>query len=135
MADSASNRGSGRHGDDAAIGFDSAEREVFRSDSGLGQGIEQGGFADIGQTDNTAIETHTGVLCRVGGENESGFEAVQAPDDGRPVAGDHAGYLADGLIDTGIEEILLGLGRAAKHKACDLRTVAGMADAQAQAVE
>ena len=47
-----------RHGDDADIGFDGAERIVLRRDGGRGQRIEQRGLADIGQADDTAFETH-----------------------------------------------------------------------------
>ena len=43
-------RGESRIGyfDNADIGLDGAERIVFRCNTGLGQGIEQGGFADVG---------------------------------------------------------------------------------------
>ena len=37
-----------RHLDDANIGLNGAEGIVFRCDASLGQGIEQGGFADVG---------------------------------------------------------------------------------------
>jgi hypothetical protein len=47
-----------RHFDDADIGLDGAERVVLGSDARLGEGIEQGGLADIGQTDDTAFQTH-----------------------------------------------------------------------------
>jgi hypothetical protein len=33
-------------------------REVLGRDAGLGQGVEQGGFADVGQADDAAIESH-----------------------------------------------------------------------------
>ena len=47
-----------RHFDDADIGLDGAERVVFRRDTRLGQRIEQGGFADIGQADDAAFQRH-----------------------------------------------------------------------------
>src|SRR5471032_1119327 len=53
-----------RHGHDTAVGFDGAEGEVLRRDTGLGQGVEQGGFADVGQADDAAIESH-GVSPRI----------------------------------------------------------------------
>ncbi len=47
-----------RHGHHARVRFDGAEREVFRADTGFGQCIEQGGFADVGKADNAAVESH-----------------------------------------------------------------------------
>ncbi len=47
-----------RHFDDADVRLDGAERIVFRRDSGLGQRVEQRGLADIGQSDDSAFETH-----------------------------------------------------------------------------
>src|SRR5690606_36392091 len=112
-----------------------AEREVLRTDTGLGQGVEQGGFADAGQSDDTAIESHTGVLCRGCGENESGLDAVQALHDAGPVAGEQAGDLAERLIDAGVQRLLLVLRCATENVACDLRGMAGVADAQPQAMK
>src|SRR5690606_1381383 len=47
-----------RHRHDAAVGLDGAEREVLRGDAGLGQGVEQGGLADVRQANDAAIESH-----------------------------------------------------------------------------
>ncbi|MNC10884.1 hypothetical protein D3C75_585650 [compost metagenome] len=46
------------HRHDAAVRLDGAEGEVLRRDARLGQGVEQGGLADVGQADDAAIETH-----------------------------------------------------------------------------
>ncbi len=46
------------HGHDTAVRLDGAEREVLCRDARLGQGVEQGGLADVGQADDAAIETH-----------------------------------------------------------------------------
>ncbi len=52
-----------RHRDLADIRLDGAERIVRRlRRRGLRQRVEQGRFADIGQSDDTAFESH-GVLC------------------------------------------------------------------------
>ena len=45
-------------GDDADIRIDGAERVVLRLDTRLGEGIEQGRLADIGQTDDAAFDAH-----------------------------------------------------------------------------
>jgi hypothetical protein len=42
----------------AHVGLDGAERIVFRCDAGLGQRIEKGGFTDVGQADDAALQTH-----------------------------------------------------------------------------
>jgi hypothetical protein len=47
-----------RHCDDADIRLDGAERIVLSRDARLGERVEQRGLADIGQTDDTAFETH-----------------------------------------------------------------------------
>ncbi len=48
-----------RHGDAPDIGLDRAERVVRRlGRRGRGQRVEQRRFADIGQADNAAVETH-----------------------------------------------------------------------------
>jgi hypothetical protein len=44
------------HLDDAHVGLDGAERIVFRRDAGLGQRVEEGGLADVGQADDAALE-------------------------------------------------------------------------------
>src|SRR5690606_32622913 len=46
------------HRYDAAVRLDSAEGEVLRGDAGFGQGVEQGGLADVGQADDAAVESH-----------------------------------------------------------------------------
>ena len=40
------------------IGLDGTKRVVFSRDTGLGQGIEEGGLAHIGQADDAAFQTH-----------------------------------------------------------------------------
>ena len=47
-----------RHLDDADVRLDGAERIVGRVDAGLGQGVEEGGFADVGQADDAAFQRH-----------------------------------------------------------------------------
>jgi len=47
-----------RHLDDADVRFDGAERVVGGIDAGLGQGVEEGGFADVGQADDAAFQRH-----------------------------------------------------------------------------
>jgi hypothetical protein len=47
-----------RHFDDADVRLDGAERVVLGGDAGLGQGVEEGGFADVGQADDAAFERH-----------------------------------------------------------------------------
>ena len=47
-----------QHLDHADIGLDGAERIVLGSDAGLGQGVEEGGLADVGQADDAALEAH-----------------------------------------------------------------------------
>ena len=47
-----------RHLDDTDIGLDGAERVILGSNTGLGQRIEQSGFADVWQADDAAFETH-----------------------------------------------------------------------------
>ena len=46
------------HLDDADVRLDGAERIVLGRDAGLGQGVEEGGLADVGQADDAAFETH-----------------------------------------------------------------------------
>src|SRR5690554_146070 len=51
------------HGNDTAVGLNGAKGKVFGSNAGLGQGVEQGGLAYVGQTHNTAIKTHGWYLA------------------------------------------------------------------------
>ena len=44
--------------DDADVGLDGAERIVLGRDAGLGQRVEEGGLADVGQADDAAFEAH-----------------------------------------------------------------------------
>ena len=44
-----------RHFDNADVGLDGAEGIILCSDARLGQRIEQGGFADVGQADDAAF--------------------------------------------------------------------------------
>ncbi|MNK78757.1 hypothetical protein D3C87_984020 [compost metagenome] len=53
-----------RHRHDTAVGLDGAEGEVLGRDTGFGQGVEQGGLADVRQADDAAIESH-GVSPRI----------------------------------------------------------------------
>ena len=46
------------HFDDAHVRLDGAERIVLGGDAGLGQGVEQGGLADVGQSDDAALQGH-----------------------------------------------------------------------------
>ena len=43
---------------DADVGFDGTERIVCRFDTRLGQRVKEGGFADVGQTDDAAFQAH-----------------------------------------------------------------------------
>ena len=47
-----------RHRHHAHIGVDGTEGEIGRGDTGLGQRVEQSGFANIGQTDDSAFDAH-----------------------------------------------------------------------------
>ena len=47
-----------RHFHDTHIGFDRAKRIVFSRNTGFGQGVEQGGFANVGQAHDAAFQTH-----------------------------------------------------------------------------
>ena len=47
-----------RHLDDADVRLDRAERVVLGGDAGLGQRVEEGGLADVGQADDAAFEAH-----------------------------------------------------------------------------
>ena len=46
------------HRNHTGIGLNGAEREVLGINPRFGQRVEQGGFAHVGQTDDTAFETH-----------------------------------------------------------------------------
>jgi len=47
-----------RHGHQAGIGLDGAEGKVLGSDARLGQCIEQGRLAHVGETYDSAFEAH-----------------------------------------------------------------------------
>ena len=47
-----------RYRHDAGVWLDSAERKVLGRNTGLRQRIEQGGFADVGQPNDAALDTH-----------------------------------------------------------------------------
>ncbi len=47
-----------RHRHDTDVRIDGAERVVLRLDARLGQGVEQGGLAHVGQPDDTAFHAH-----------------------------------------------------------------------------
>jgi hypothetical protein len=47
-----------RHRNDSGVGFDGAEGEVRRFSTAFAQGVEERGFANVGQTDKTAGKTH-----------------------------------------------------------------------------
>ena len=46
------------HLDDADVGLDGAEGIVLRGDARLGQRVEQGGLAHVGQSDDAAFQAH-----------------------------------------------------------------------------
>ena len=46
------------HRHDTGVRLNGTEREVGRFNTCFGERIEQGGFADVGQTDDTAFESH-----------------------------------------------------------------------------
>ena len=48
--------------DDADVRLDGAERIVLGRDAGLGEGIEEGGLADVRQAHDAAFEAHEGVF-------------------------------------------------------------------------
>ena len=43
------------YGDDAHVGLDRTEGEICRLRLGVRQAVEQGRFADVGQTDDSAL--------------------------------------------------------------------------------
>ncbi|MNG93754.1 hypothetical protein D3C79_527290 [compost metagenome] len=49
----------------AGIRFNGAEREVSRFNTRFGQRIEQGGFANVRQTDDTAFESHVYITLNI----------------------------------------------------------------------
>ena len=46
------------HLDDADVRLDRAEGIVLGRDAGLGEGVEQGGLADVRQADDAALRAH-----------------------------------------------------------------------------
>ena len=46
------------HLHDADVRLDGAERIVLGRDAGLGERVEQGGLADVRQSDDAAFQTH-----------------------------------------------------------------------------
>jgi len=46
------------HGDDAGVGVDGAEGVVRRLGLGRGECVEDGGFSDVGQANDSAVERH-----------------------------------------------------------------------------
>ena len=50
------------HGDDAGVGVDGAEGIVGGLRLGRGEGVEDGGFADVGQADDSAVQWHCVVV-------------------------------------------------------------------------
>ena len=54
-----------RHFDHAGVGFDGAKGVVFCSNARFGEGVEQGGLANVGQTHDAAFQTHDDVLQTV----------------------------------------------------------------------
>ncbi len=47
-----------RHFDDADVGLDGAERIVLGGDAGAGQSVEESRFANVGQADDAALQSH-----------------------------------------------------------------------------
>ncbi|MNN81670.1 hypothetical protein D3C81_1985190 [compost metagenome] len=47
-----------RHLDHTDVGFDGAERVVLGGDAGAGQSIEESRFANVGQADDAALQSH-----------------------------------------------------------------------------
>ena len=47
-----------RHFHHTHIGLDRAKRIVLSRNAGFGQGVEQGGFANVGQAHDAAFQTH-----------------------------------------------------------------------------
>ncbi|MNF68866.1 hypothetical protein D3C84_507330 [compost metagenome] len=92
------------HRHDAAVRLDGAEREVLRGDAGFGQGVEQGGLADVGQADDAAVESHGVSLARNGGEElRGGFLAVQLVHGLAPIPGEDFRQYAESEVDAGIQ--------------------------------
>ena len=62
-----------RHRDDADVRIDRAKRIIRRLRfAGAGDGVEQGGFSDIGQTDNSSFEHK----FEKGGDSSENLEAI-----------------------------------------------------------
>src|SRR5690606_22707553 len=70
------------HRHHAGVRLDGAEREVLCLDAGLGQRIEQGGFADVRQPYDTALETHFSAPLSVThrGRNATQAQAEKPPE-------------------------------------------------------
>jgi hypothetical protein len=47
---------------DADVRFDGAERVVFSGDARFGQGVEEGRFSDIRESDDAAFEAHGAIF-------------------------------------------------------------------------
>jgi hypothetical protein len=54
---------SGGYLDHAGVGFDRAKGVILSRDARFGQGVEQGGFANVGQTHDAAFQTHKNIPC------------------------------------------------------------------------
>ncbi|KPW88813.1 Uncharacterized protein ALO79_06595 [Pseudomonas syringae pv. castaneae] len=119
-----------RHRHDAAVRFNGAEGEVLGRNTRFGQGVEQGGLADVRQADDAAIESH-GVSPRV----MSGLLAVQVFHRPVPFTGEDIRQHAEGKIDTGVQFFLFGAWRSTQDKAGYLAGIARVADAKPQAMK
>ena len=56
------------HFHNAHIGLNGAKGVVFSRNARFGEGIEQGGFTDVGQTNNAAFQAHRGSYLKVSGK-------------------------------------------------------------------
>ncbi|RMR53962.1 hypothetical protein ALP85_05318 [Pseudomonas syringae pv. syringae] len=118
------------HRHDTAVRLDGAEGEVLGRDTRFGQGVEQGGLADVRQADDAAIESH-GVSPRV----MSGLLAVQVFHRPVPFTGEDIRQHAEGKVDTGVQFFLFGAWRSTQDKAGYLAGIARVANAKPQAME
>jgi hypothetical protein len=65
---------------DADVGVDGAERIVLGRDAGLGQRVEEGGLADVGQSDDAAFESHGCSIPKAGcAKKARHLSAIGAP--------------------------------------------------------
>ncbi|KPX26538.1 hypothetical protein ALQ28_05001 [Pseudomonas syringae pv. delphinii] len=119
-----------RHRHDAGVRLDGAEGEVLGCNTGFGQGVEQGGLADVRQADDAAIESH-GVSPRV----MSGLLAVQVFHRPVPFTGEDIRQHAEGKVDTGVQFFLFGAWRSTQDKAGYLAGIAWVANAKPQAMK